>query len=57
VVCLAPPAEEEIVRPRLQSGAYARPLNFTVRSRYGTVRLRTLVDRSRAALAHLQAAR
>ncbi len=31
MVCLAPPAQEEIVRPRLQSGAYARPLNFTVR--------------------------
>jgi len=31
VVCLAPPAREDIVRPQPQSGVVARPLNFTVR--------------------------
>jgi hypothetical protein len=31
VVCLAPRAREEIVRPRRLAGVGARPLNFTVR--------------------------
>jgi hypothetical protein len=31
VVCLAPRALEDIVRPRRQSGAGARPFNFIVR--------------------------
>jgi hypothetical protein len=31
VVCLAPRVREDSVHPRLQSGACARPLNFTVR--------------------------
>ena len=30
MVCLAPPAQEEIVRPRRLAGLGARPLNFTV---------------------------
>jgi hypothetical protein len=33
VVCLAPRALEEIVRPRRLSGVVVRPLNFTVRAR------------------------
>jgi hypothetical protein len=33
VVCLAPRALEEIVRPRRLSGVVVRPLNFTVRRR------------------------
>jgi len=32
---VSPRAREEIVRPRLQSGAGVRPLNFTVRSHLG----------------------
>jgi Phospholipase_D-nuclease N-terminal len=32
VVCLAPRAQEDSVRPRRLSGVSARPLNFTVRS-------------------------
>jgi hypothetical protein len=35
MVCLAPRALREIVRPRRLSGVVVRPLNFTVR---GTVR-------------------
>jgi hypothetical protein len=35
VICLAPRVREESVRPRLQSGSCARPLNFTVRPRLG----------------------
>jgi hypothetical protein len=31
VICLAPWAPGDSVRPRLQSGAFVRPLNFTVR--------------------------
>ncbi len=31
MVCLAPRALEEIVRPRRLSGVVVRPLNFTVR--------------------------
>jgi len=31
VVCLAPQAQEEIVRLRRLSGVVVRPLNFTVR--------------------------
>jgi len=33
VVCLAPRALEEIVRPRRAAGVVVRPLNFTVRPR------------------------
>ena len=33
MVCLAPRAPKEIVRPRRQTGVGARPLNFTVRGR------------------------
>ena len=33
MVCLAPRALEEIVRPRRLAGVGARPLNFTVRFR------------------------
>jgi hypothetical protein len=33
VVCLAPRAREDSVRPRRLSGASGRPLNFTVRRR------------------------
>jgi hypothetical protein len=32
VVCLAPRAREEIVRPRRLAGVGARPLNFTLRT-------------------------
>ena len=31
MVCLAPRALEDIVRPRRSSGVVVRPLNFTVR--------------------------
>jgi len=34
VVCLAPRALREIVRPRRLSGVVVRPLNFTVRRRH-----------------------
>jgi len=33
VVCLAPRAPEDSVRPRRWSGVVVRPLNFTVRRR------------------------
>jgi hypothetical protein len=33
VICLAPRAREDSVRPRRLAGVVARPLNFTVRSR------------------------
>ena len=36
MVCLAPRALEESVRPRRPSGVVVRPLNFTVRSHLGT---------------------
>jgi hypothetical protein len=32
VICLAPRASEDIVRPRRQASVGARPLNFTIRS-------------------------
>ena len=35
MICLAPRAREEIVRPRCLSAASTRPLNFTVRRRVG----------------------
>ena len=34
MVCLAPRAPEEIVRPRRSSDVVVRPLNFTVRSHF-----------------------
>jgi hypothetical protein len=40
VVCLAPRALEEIVRPRRLTGVSARPLNFTVRARWRWLWLR-----------------
>jgi len=39
VVGLAPRAPEEIVRPRRSSGVVVRPLNFTVRSHAGRLRV------------------
>ena len=42
MICLAPQAQEEIVRLRRQSGSAGRPLNFTVR---GTVRGRCRTQR------------
>ena len=35
MVCLAPRAPGEIVRPRRLSGVVVRPLNFTVRGLFG----------------------
>jgi hypothetical protein len=32
VICLAPRAREDSVRPRRPAGVVVRPLNFTVRS-------------------------
>jgi len=52
----APRAREEIVRPRRLVHASGRPLNFSVRSRYGPIWLLTRFNRSRAAPAHLPAA-
>jgi hypothetical protein len=37
VVCSAPRVREEIVHPRLQSGAGVRPLNFTVSRQQDTL--------------------
>ena len=51
MVCLAPPAQEEIVRPRRLFGLVVRPLNFTVRgqpepiSEYGASPIRRLYFR------------
>ena len=45
---MSPRALEEIVHPRLQSGAGVRPLNFTVRCRMG-LRLELRVTRCGAA--------
>jgi len=39
VVCGAPRALEEIVRPRRLSGVVVRPLNFTVRRQCGSVEI------------------
>ena len=38
MICLAPRAREEIVRPRRLSDVVVRPLNFTVRSHLGGIR-------------------
>ena len=35
MICLAPRAREDIVRPRRLAGVSARPLNFTVRFHRG----------------------
>jgi hypothetical protein len=37
VICLAPRAREEIVRPRRLSDVVVRPLNFTVRWQWWAV--------------------
>ena len=40
MVCLAPRALEDSVRPRRLSGVVVRPLNFTVRSHLGEIQRR-----------------
>jgi hypothetical protein len=40
VVCLAPRARKDSVRPRRSSGVVVRPLNFTVRSHLGEIQRR-----------------
>jgi hypothetical protein len=40
VVCLAPRAPGDSVRPRRPAGASGRPLNFTVRSHLGEIQRR-----------------
>ena len=37
MVCLAPRARENSVRPRRLAGVVVRPLNFTVRSHFGGI--------------------
>ena len=39
MICLAPRAREDSVRPRRPAGVVTRPLNFTVRSRSGIARI------------------
>ena len=41
---VSPRVREDSVHPRLQSGADARPLNFTVRCPYGPMVCDTLAD-------------
>jgi hypothetical protein len=43
VVCLAPRALKDSVRPRGLSGVGARPLNFTVRRRVNFARISAVV--------------